>query len=453
MNNPEPMNENTSMLLFTLVAIVALVILIARFRVHPFVALMLVAMLIGWRGGMKLSTIAKTFQEGMGHTLGFLSVVVGLGMMLGKMLTESGGARVVAQTLARVLGQKRLPWAMLGTALLVGVPVLFSVGLLLLVPVVVAVARETRTPLLKLAIPLVAGLSVSQGLLPPHPGPMLAIEQLGADVGKTILYGALIGLPTAIVAGPIFAMVVTRRMQVDLGVITDAAQTESSKNPPGFALTLLTILLPVLLILLATLADLTLPKGNSWREWADFIGSPLIAMLLALLFSLYTFGYARGFTARQILKFLEECLGPAASILLVVGAGGGLSKILESGGVGEIIANSVEHARLSPLILGWLVAASIRVAVGSATVAITMASAIMAPVAVNSPGINRELLVLAMGAGSLFLSHVNDGGFWLVKESFRLTVPQTLKTWTVLETSIGLVALMLVLMLNFLVGH
>jgi GntP family gluconate:H+ symporter len=216
-------------------------------------------------------------------------------------------------------------------------------------------------------------------------------------------------------------------------------------TPPGFSLTLLTALLPVILMLLASLADLTLPD-NSFREWVDFIGSPLIAMLLAVLLACYSFGLARGFSGKQILKFLEECVAPAASILLVIGAGGGLSKVLERGGAGTAVLDLVKHVNISPLLLGWLIAASIRVAVGSATVAITMACAIMAPVAAGTPGVNRELLVLAMGAGSLFLSHVNDSGFWLVKESFNLTVPQTLKTWTVLETSIGLVALGLVML-------
>ncbi len=448
------MNHTTSLLLFALAAIVVLVVLIARFKVYPFIALMLVSIAIGLYSGIRLPVIAKTFQEGMGNTLGFLAVVVGLGMMLGKMLTESGGAHVVAQNFVRLLGEKRLPWAMLMVAFVVGVPVLFSVGLLLLVPVVVAVARETRTPLLKLAIPLVAGLSVSQGFLPPHPGPMLAIDKIGADVGKTILYGALIGVPTGIVVGPLFALFVVRRVQVkDSGILERTAPVCVAKSPPGFGLTLFTILLPVLLMLLATLADLALAKDNRWREWADFIGSPLIAMLVALLFSLYSFGYARGFTSRQVLKFLEDCLGPAAGILLIVGAGGGLSKVLDTGGIGAAIADGVQQAHLSPMLMGWLVAAAIRVAVGSATVAITMASVIMAPVVANVAGINRELLVLAMGAGSLFMSHVNDGGFWLVKESFGLTVPQTLKTWTVLETGIGVVGFILVLVLQHFAGH
>jgi GntP family gluconate:H+ symporter len=442
------MNHNTSLILFALLAIVALVVLIARFKLHPFLGLLLVSVAVGLHSGMKLPAIAKTFQEGVGNTLGFLGVVVGLGIMLGKMLSVSGGAHVIAQTFVRLLGEKRLPWAMLFIAIIVGIPVLFGVGLFLLVPLVYTLAGETKMPLIRLAIPLVAGLSVSQGFLPPHPGPMLAIEQIGADVGKTILYGFMVGIPTAIVAGPIFAKVVARRLPVTAAPPGDWKAAELPELLPGVAVTLFTILLPVLLMLLASLADLMLPAENRCRQWADFIGSPIIAMLLAVLLSLLTFGARRGFSPGKILKFLEECLGPAAGILLVVGAGGGLSKMLERGGAGAAIADIVEHARVSPLLLGWLVAASIRVSVGSATVAITMASAIIAPVAANNPGIHRELLVLAMGAGSLFCSHVNDSGFWMVKESFSLTVTQTLKTWTVLETSIGLVALGLVLLIS-----
>jgi GntP family gluconate:H+ symporter len=446
------MSHETSLLVFALGAIIGLVVLIARFKLHPFLGLMLVSVAIGLHSGMKLPAIAKTFQEGVGNTLGFLGVVVGLGMMLGKMLSESGGAHVIAQTFVRLLGERRLPWAMLAIAFVVGVPVLFAVGLVLLVPIVYAIARETDTPVMRIAIPLVAGLSVSQGFLPPHPGPMLAIEQMGADVGKTLLYGALVGIPTAIVAGPIFGSIVGSKMKVDLGHLGErATQKVPANGPPGFALTLLTILLPVFLMLLSSLADLALAKESPVREWANFFGSPIIAMLLAVLLSIYSFGYARGFGGKQILKFLEECLGPAAVILLVVGAGGGLSKMLDRGGVGAAIADIVDNAKISPLLLGWCVAAAIRVAVGSATVAITMASAIMAPVAANTPGVNRELLVLAMGAGSLFLSHVNDGGFWFVKESFNLTVEQTFKTWTVLETCIGLVALGLVMLLSYVV--
>lgn len=440
------MSQSASLLLFAFSAIIVLVVLIARFKLHPFLGLMLVSLAIGWQANLPLSTIARTFQEGVGNTLGFLGVVVGLGIILGKMLAESGGAHVLAQTFIRWFGTGRLPWAMLVVALVVGIPVLFGVGLMLLIPLVYALARETKSPLLLLGIPLVAGLSVSQGFLPPHPGPMLAIEKLGANVGKTICYGFLIGIPTAILAGPIFAKLISPQLKVELGHLGERTTLETpTHRPPSFSLTLLTVLLPVLLMLAATLAELKLPVGNPLREGTGFLGSPTVAMLVAVLFAIFSFGYARGFTGAQILKFMEECVGPAAGIMLIVGAGGGFTEMLKRGGTGAAIADLVEHAHVSLFLLGWIVAAAVRVAVGSATVAITMASAILAPVVAKSPEVNRELLVLALGAGSLFCSHVNDAGFWLVKESFNLTVPQTLKTWTVLETSIGLIALVLVL--------
>src|SRR2546425_8008514 len=263
------MSHQASLLLFAFLAVIALVVLIARFKLHPFLGLMLISAAIGFHSGMKLPAIARTFQEGVGNTLGFLGIVVGLGMMLGKMLSESGGAHVVAQNFIRLLGKQRLPWAMLAVAFVVGVPVLFSVGLVLLVPIVYAIARETNTPIMRIAIPLMAGLSVSQGFLPPHPGPMLAIEQIGADVGKTILYGALVGLPTAIVAGPMLGSFLGAKLQVNLDTPDGRNFPRvNSPHPPGFRLTLLTILLPVFLMLLASLADMSLLSDNRWREWA-----------------------------------------------------------------------------------------------------------------------------------------------------------------------------------------
>ena len=442
------MSHQAGLLLFTLVVIVGLVVAIARFKLHPFIALTLASVVVGLHSEMKAGEIAVTFQEGVGNTLGFLAVVVGLGLVLGKLLAISGGAHVIAQRFTILLGPNRLSWVMLILALIVGLPVLFTVGLMLLVPLIYAIAIETRRPLLALGLPALAGLSCSQGFLPPHPGPLFAIQQLGADVGKTILFGFLVGVPTAIVAGPIFAALIVPRLKVAPPPGKDCKTAPiSSQVPPGFGLSLLTALLPVLLVLLGTLADFTLPAQNIARKIADFIGNPMIAMMLSVLLALYAFGYSRGFGSTRILKSVEECLLPAASILLVVGAGGGFSKMLDHGGVGTAIADIVKQAHVSPFLLGWCVAASIRLAVGSATVAIATASAILAPVAAGSPGMNRELLVLALGAGSLFCSHVNDGGFWLVKESFNLTVTQTLKTWTVMETSIGVVGLGLVMLL------
>jgi len=451
------MSHNARLLLIALVAVVGLIVLVARIKLNSFVALMLASLFVGVCSGMKLPDVPKGFLEGMGKVLGDIAMVIGLGSILGKMLAESGGAQVVADRLIGALGGKNLHWAMMFIAFLVGIPVFFAVGLVLLVPILFTVARETKTPLLRLGIPLVAGLSVVHGLMPPHPGPVAAMgifsEAAGkADMGKTILYALLVGLPTAVVAGPLFGKFVGDRVPAGLGDAAEQLTPKTlTKTPPTFAITVFTILLPVLLMLTATAADLALPKENLVRQWGDFIGHPSVAMLLAVLFSLYSFGFARGFDREQVQKFSSECLTPVAAMLLVVGAGGGFSKVLEQSGVGRAIAELAKSVNLSPLLFGWLVAALIRVATGSATVAITMAAGIVAPIVVNTPGVKIELLVIAMGAGSVILSHVNDGGFWFVKEYFNMTVPQTLKTWTVMETIISVVALVLVLLLNLLV--
>jgi GntP family gluconate:H+ symporter len=446
------MSHEAALLLFAAIAVLGLIVLVARFRVHAFLALICASLFVGLCSGMPLPEIARAFQQGVGATLGFIAVVVGLGTMLGKMLAESGGAEVVAGTFIRVFGPARLPWAMLVVGFVVGIPVFFGVGLVLLVPILFTLVRDTKTPLLRLAVPMIAGLSAAHGLVPPHPGPMVAIEQLGADVGKTIFYSILIGLPCAIVAGPLFGAYISRKIPLapdSSSVIR--AERPSPSNPPSFGLTLFTILLPVGLMLLATLADLTLPAGNRARAWADFLGSPLVSLLIAVLVSTYSFGLARGFSSGEILKFMEACLGPVATILLVVGGGGGFSKVLDASGTGTAIASLARSFDVSPLILAWVIAALIRIAVGSATVAVTMTAGLMAALLPAFQDVNRELLVLAMGAGSLILSHLNDGGFWFVKEYMNLSVQQTLKSWTVLETILAVVAFGLLLLLDLFV--
>jgi GntP family gluconate:H+ symporter len=448
------MSHDSRLLLIALIAVVGLILLIARFKLNSFVALMLASLFVGVCSGMRLADVPRSFLEGMGKVLGEIAMVIGLGTILGKMLAESGGAEVIATRLVRSLGEKRLPWAMMLIAFIVGIPVFFSVGLVLLAPIVFTLARETKTPLLRLGIPLVAGLSVVHGLVPPHPGPVAAIGIFNdfagkVDMGKTILYSLLIGLPAAMLAGPLLGRFVSSRTAVELGGVAEQLlQATRPKNPPGLSVTVLTILLPVLLMLLATAGRLVLPEGHWLRQGTDFVGNPSVAMLVAVLFSFYSFGFGRGFNRDQLSKFSNDCLAPVALMLLVVGAGGGFSKVLSECGVGKAIAELARGANLSPLLLGWLVAALIRVATGSATVAITMAAGIVAPLAAGTPGVNLELLIIAMGAGSLILSHVNDGGFWFVKEYFNLTVPQTLKTWTVMETIISVVALILTLLLN-----
>ncbi len=337
-------------------------------------------------------------------------------------------------------------------AFLVGISVFFGVGIVLLGPIAFMLARQTKVPILYLGLPLAAGLSVAHGLIPPHPGPMVAIGKIGADTGKTILWSLLVGLPTALITGPLLAKWVVPRVPVGLGGLgAETTGKAEAPRPPGFALSLFTMLLPVILMLVATAADVTLKPEDPVRQIADFIGAPVVAMLIAVVVSFWSFGTHCGLTGNQILKFTEQCVAPAASIFLVVGAGGGFSKILEYSRVGAAIAGVALQIPVTPVLLGWIIAGLFRIAVGSATVSITMAAGLMLPIVDARPDTNRELLVLAMGAGSLICSHVNDSGFWFVKEYFGMTIAETLKTWTVVETGIAVVAIAIILAANALI--
>jgi GntP family gluconate:H+ symporter len=444
------MTPDTRLLLYALGAVSALIVLIARFKLHPFVALIAVSLGLAVAAGMPLGVAVRAFQDGVGNTLGFIAIVVGLGTMLGKIMAESGAATRIATTLIDRFGERRVHWAIMVVAFIVGIPVFFQVGFVLLVPLVFTIARRTGISLIKIGIPLVAGLSVVHGLLPPHPAAMLAVGAYNADVGRTLLYGMVVGFPTAALAGPIFAAWIAPRIVLPAeNPLARQLEGESVEDMPGFGISLFTVLIPVILMLLASAADLTLDPASSVRSALHFVGQPFVALLLALLFSYWSLGRARRLTREQILKFGNDCLGPTATILLVIGAGGGFNQVLVQSGVGRAIADVAVGSHASPLVLAWIVAALIRVATGSATVAMTTAAGIVAPIAVATPGTNAELLVLATGAGSLVLSHVNDAGFWLIKEFFNMTVPQTLKTWTVAETIIGVAGLAFTMMLSF----
>jgi gluconate:H+ symporter, GntP family len=446
------MTADTRLLLYALAAVGTLIVLIARAKVHPFIALVLVSLGMGVVAGMPLGATVRSFQDGVGNALGFIAIVVGLGTMLGKIMAESGAATRIASTLIGLFGQRRVHWAIMIVAFIVGIPVFFQVGFVLLVPLVFTIARRTGMSLVKIGIPLVAGLSVVHGMLPPHPAAMLAVAAFDADVGRTILYGMLVGLPTAALAGPIFATWIAPRVLLPahnpIAAQLEGASGVSDEEMPGFGISLFTVLIPVILMLLASAADMALDAGSPVRTALHFVGHPIVALLLALLFSFWSLGRARRFTREQLLKFCNDCLAPTAAILLVIGAGGGFNQVLVQSGVGRAVADIARGAETSPLVLAWIVAALIRVATGSATVAMTTAAGIVAPLAASTPGTPPELLVLATGAGSLVLSHVNDAGFWLIKEFFNMTVPQTLKTWTVAETIIGIAGLAFTMLLS-----
>ncbi|MDT8907505.1 permease DsdX [Pseudomonas fluorescens] len=430
------------LLVYAAIAIIALIVLIARYRLNPFIVMTLVSIGLALLAGMPPTAVVGAYEAGVGKTLGHIALVVALGTMLGKMMAESGGAERMAQTLIERFGERNAHWAMVCIAFLVGLPLFFEVGFVLLVPIAFTVARRAGVSILMVGLPMVAGLSVVHALVPPHPAAMLAVQAFQASVGQTLLYAILIGIPTAIIAGPVYARFIVPRISLpaDNPLQRQFLEREPRANLPGFGITLGTILLPVILMLIGGWANLISTPGSGFNQFLQFIGNSVIALLLATVLSFWTLGLAQGFNRESILKFTNECLAPTASITLLVGAGGGLNRILVDAGVTQQIVGLAQAFQLSPLVMGWLFAALMRVATGSATVAMTTASGIVAPVAIGLGYPHPELLVLATGAGSVIFSHVNDGGFWLIKEYFNMTVTQTFKTWTVLETLISLVA-------------
>jgi len=442
-----PPSTGLSLLVYAAIAIIALIVLIARFRLNPFVVITLVSVGLALVAGMPATSVVSSYEGGVGKTLGHIALVVALGTMLGKMMAESGGAEQVARTLIDRFGERNAHWAMVCIAFLVGLPLFFEVGFVLLVPIAFTVARRVGVSILMVGLPMVAGLSVVHALVPPHPAAMLAVQAYQASVGQTLFYAILIGIPTAIIAGPIYAKFIVPRIHLpdENPLAKQFLDREPRKQLPGFAITMATILLPVLLMLLGGWANLISTPGSGFNSFLLFVGNSVIALLLATLLSFWTLGIAQGFNRDSILKFTQECLAPTASITLLVGAGGGLNRILVDSGVTNEIVSLAQDFHLSPLLMGWLFAALMRIATGSATVAMTTASGIVAPVAMGLGYPHPELLVLATGAGSVIFSHVNDGGFWLIKEYFNMTVAQTFKTWTVLETLISVIAFALTL--------
>lgn len=436
--------------LYALIAVVGLIVLITQFRMHPFIALALAAIFLGLVTGLPAAKVVKSFQTGFGGVVGFVGIVLGLGTMLGKMMAESGGADQIAKALLGRFGKDRVHWAMMFVAFIVGIPLFFEIGFVLLMPLVFIMAKRVQMPLVKIAIPLLAGLSVVHGLVPPHPGPLLAISIFGADIGKTILYGLIVGLPTAIIAGPLFGSFIARYVitQPTPELAAQLAHEPEAKTLPGVGITLVTVLLPVFLMLLKSFADIFLSEDTTARQWLDFIGDPIVALLAALLLSFFTFGWARGFDSKRVLKFVDESLAPIASIILIIGGGGGFKQMLVDTGVGNAIGQLALQTNISPILLAWLAAGLIRVATGSATVATITGAGLVAPLVTLVPGVNRELLVLATGAGSLMLSHVNDAGFWLVKQYLNMTVVETFKTWTAMETILSVVAIVFIMILS-----
>ena len=440
-----PMIDHHSifLLLSALVAVIALILLIAVVKLNPVITLFVVSLSLAIVAGMPFPSVIHSFEAGVGGTLGHIAIIVALGTMLGKMMAESGAADQIANTLIRLFGEKNVPWAMVFIGLLVGLPAFFEVGFVLLIPVAFTVARRTGTSLVLVGLPMVAGLSVVHGLVPPHPAAMLAVTIYKADVGKTIFYALLIGLPTAVIAGPLYAKLIAPHVQLNAEnpMAAQIAGHDETRTLPSFWISILTILLPVILMLVGSWADAVSASGSALNNCLRLVGNDDLALLIGALVSFVTLGTMRGFSRETILRFSNECLAPTATITLLVGAGGGFGRVLLDSGVSGAIIVAAMQSHVPLLLLAWLLAALMRLATGSSTVAMTTAAGIVAPIALHSTGVHPELLAIATGAGSLIFSHVNDGGFWLVKEYFNMSVGQTIKTWSICETIISVTAL------------
>lgn len=438
------------LILLAFAGIGTLVLLVMKLRLNAFIALLIAALVVGAGSGKPLLTVAEAFQDGLGATLGGVAAVICLGVMLGKLLAESRGAEVLAKRMVAFFGPNRIGLCVMTLALVVGLTTWFAVGLILLAPILQTLTRETRRPFIQLAIPLLACLSTMHGLMPPHPGPVVAIHALNANPGKVAVWAMVLGLPIAAIAGPLFASWAVRHVDVPSPASVDKP-LEAGRTWPNFGLTLFTTVLPVLLILAGTVAEIFLQKGTPAYGLASFIGNPSIALMISVLFALWSLGTKCGFTGVQLSKFTEDSVASIGMAVLIVGGGGGFAKVLQVSGAAAAMGAFAQSVHLPPLVYAWVVSAFIRVATGSATVAITTAAGLMVPEVAAHPGINVELIVISMGCGSLFLSHLNDGGFWIVKELFGLTVGQTLRTWTMCETIIGIAGLALTLLANALI--
>lgn len=451
---PEPVDPissagNLQLGLAALAGIAVIVLLITRFKVHAFLALTLGTLALGAVAAAPLDKTIESFSTGLGDTVSGVGVLIALGAMLGKLLADSGGADEIVDTILARTGERSMPWAMALIAGIIGLPLFFEVGLVLMIPVLLLVARRGNFSLIRIGIPALAGLSVMHGLVPPHPGPLAAIDSVHADLGVTLAFGVLVGVPTLVVSGPLFARFAAKWVDVQPpeGIVPQRP-SEDLERRPKFAVTVGTVLLPVALMLAKALTDIVIgDPENTVQRVMDVAGSPLIALLAAVVVAMFTLGRAAGFTRGRITSTVETSLMPIAGILLIVAAGGGFKQTLVDVGIGEMIMDFSKSWSVPALLLGWLIAVCIRLATGSATVATISAAGLVAPLAADMSTAQSALLVLAVGAGSLFFSHVNDAGFWLVKEYFGMSVGQTIKTWSVMETLISVVALIFLLLL------
>lgn len=437
------------MIFLVIIFAIALQVFLTVKKMSPFLSLLVVAVISGLLLGMKPAALLASIEKGVGNTLGGLVLIICLGATLGKVLEISGATERISSTLINAFGEKNIQWAVLATGFLIGIPLYYNAGFVILVPLVFSIAKRTGLPLLYIAIPMAAALSTTHCFLPPHPGPVVLVNAFKADMGKTLMYGLVIALPSVIIAGPLLGRVLRRIKGIESSFEATNNTVVEKKIPaviPSFCIALM----PIALITIAVFANLFLPQENGFRIFFAFIGDSTIALLLAVITALYYFGSRANKSVHETMQWLNEAISGVAVILLIITAGGVFKQVLIDSGTGAYIATFSSKLQMPPIIFAWLLTAFLRVTLGSATVAGLTAAGIVAPLIATS-GIPPELMVLAVGAGSVFGSHVNDTGFWMFKEFFRLTLIQTFLSWTLMETLISILGLAGVLILHIFI--
>jgi gluconate transporter len=430
------------LLILTIAAIALLLFLILVAKLHAFLSLLISSMALGLAAGMAPAAVLKSIQSGFGEALGFIAVVVGLGAMIGRFIENSGGGRALADWLLGKFGRERAVWALLVAAYLVGLPIFFEVGFIILAPLVWSLARESKRSLLFYGMPVAAALSATHSLVPPHPAPVAAAQLLGADMGRIILYGVAVSLPMAVLGGVVYGGWIAKRMFIPMPAMALRAEPEKQGTPPPVGVVTLILLLPVLLIFVASISGTANLRG---KELLGFLGHPFTALLITTLAAMFVFGTVRGINRNEIARMAVDSLAPIATLLLIMGGGGSFKQVIVDSGVGPYAGRLLAASSISPLVVAYLIAAAMRVAQGSATVAIITAAGIVAPVVKHIHGYSPEMIVLAVCCGGTILSHVNDAGFWLVNEYFGMAVPQTLKSWTAMKVITSVSGLAMVL--------
>lgn len=451
---------STLYILFLVASSVTLLLLmVLKIKINAFISLLVTSVYVGILAGMPVSEIPASIQKGMGGTLGFVAVVVGLGAIFGQILETSGGAESLANYLLKKFGQSKATWAMMLTGFIVAIPVFLDVGLIILIPIIYALSRDTKKSLLYFGIPLLAGLAVTHSFVPPTPGPIAVAEILEVPLGWVIFLGILLGFPTAVIAGPFFGNFISKKIIVDPSTLfyEEKRDKVANGNLPSFWLIIILIGIPLILIVINTLTDV-MTKNNviaksTFSDTLIFIGHPFTALTIATLLSIYFLGIKKGMSRQKILDLSTKALGPAGIIILITGAGGVLKQILVDSGIGTMMAKSIAGSDLSPILMAWALAAIIRVAQGSATVAMITAAGIISSILpvfkLDEP--HLALIVIAIASGATLLSHVNDSGFWLVNKYFGMTEKQTLQSWTIMESIIALCGLIFTMIVSLLI--